>query len=121
MSLTVVAAGCSTNSAPHVRSEDTGPAANTSSLTSEVPGWTSVCVQPDGRPAPQFVGLTVAQAKQLAERGHLTLVVYGAGGKCLIQAAMGYAHPVEVNVDRLGPAEGIPQNAHVLTAQYGPA
>jgi hypothetical protein len=90
-------------------------------MVSAAPSWTSVCVHPDGNPAPQFVGLTVAQANRLAEQDDLTLVVYGAAGKCLTQAAIGYAHPVEVNVDRLGPGDVIPQNAQVLTAQYGPA
>ena len=117
-------AGCGTSSPQHGQLEaGTGPMA-TASLSPNatgVPGWTSVCVRPDGDPAPQFVGITVAQARQLASQDDRKLLVYGAAGRCLTQGGVGYARRVEVTIDQLGAGESIPQDAHILTAQYGPA
>ena len=116
----MLVAGCGTSSPQHGALEaGIGPkAAAAPSAASPVPGWTTVCVHPNGKPAPQFVGITVAQAKQLAQRAGRTLVVYGAAGKCLTQGGKGYAYPVAVNIDRLGPGGSIPKDARILTAQY---
>lgn len=112
-----------TNRPPHWPTSGTGPTAtaSTSPPTTGAPSWTSVCVHPDGDPAAQFVGITVAQGMQLAAQAGRTLVVYGAAGKCLTQGGVGYGRSVEVNIDQLGPGESIPRNARILTAQYGPA
>ena len=97
---------------------DSPQASPSSTATESPPNWTGSCVPPNGRPANDFVGLTLSQSERLANERHLHIIVRGAAGRCLTQGSASITFGVDVNLDQLDANGVIPGSAHVLTAQF---
>lgn len=73
-----------------------------------VAGWTQICI-PHGVRAPEYIGLRLDKAEVLARDKHVTLLIVGADGACLVDDLSFYHHPTLIAIDA---------NLRVVEAKY---
>lgn len=82
------------------------------------PIWVRKCIRTSDRQTPEYVGLSLADARTLAARDGATLIGYAGDGACLPTLLTIVADPVAIALTGLGPGGTIPPTARVVYAAH---